>query len=57
MNEQSQDQDERDNLSGADMEEAWLAEFAGWYLCPYCGKESRELVMCCGEIHGEIIGE
>jgi len=45
------EQDERENLSGADDYEAWIVSIEGSYLCPYCGTISPELRTCCGEVH------
>ena len=44
-----------DMLSAEEQEEynSFLEMYVGWFQCPYCGKLNRELVECCGEIHGE----
>ncbi len=49
-----------ENVSGAfDAEEiedqAWREAYDGWWECPYCGKVTFELSLCCGELHGEKI--
>ena len=57
MDEVFQEEQSRENLSGADEEAAWYEARKGWYECPYCGNVSVDLQLCCDELHGEMIGE
>jgi hypothetical protein len=55
MSEQQMEQDERENRSGADDYEAWMASIEGSLVCPYCLTIHTEFRMCCGEMHLEPV--
>ena len=52
-----QEQQEQENLSGADDFEEWLYSIESSYICPYCFSIKSDPVMCCGEIHMRKVSE